>query len=57
MPPSTMSAKEAEAFKNKLEETRDRVKGNKEEAIRILHAAGITDKRGKLTAPYRSTSK
>jgi hypothetical protein len=50
-----VSAEEIEALKRKLESTRERVKGNRKEAIRVLHAAGITDEAGKLTEPYRLT--
>ena len=42
-----------EKLNENLRATRERVKGNRKEAIRVLHAAGIVTKDGKLTAPYR----
>jgi hypothetical protein len=53
MPPSTPTPEEYKAIEEALIEARERVRGNKKEAIRILHAAGIVTKKGKLTAPYR----
>ena len=50
---SVMTVEEIEALKQQLESTRERVKGNRKEAIRVLHAAGIATKKGKLTARYR----
>jgi hypothetical protein len=45
---------EIEALRRKLKATSERVKGDRKEAIRVLHAAGITDEEGKLTEPYRT---
>jgi hypothetical protein len=44
---------EMEDMKDRMEKFRDLVKDDRKEAIRILHSAGIVDKRGKFTAPYR----
>lgn len=52
---SVVSIQEIEALKRKIEATGERVKKDRKEAIRILHAAGITDETGKLTEPYRLT--
>ncbi len=41
-----------EKLNESLRATQERVKGNRKEAIRVLHAAGIVTKDGKLTAPY-----
>ncbi len=54
---SVVTVEEMKAIKRKLESTRERVRGNREEAIRVLQAAGITDAEGKLTPPYLDTSK
>lgn len=51
---STMTVEEFEALKRELESTRERVKGDRKEAIRVLHAAGIVTKKGKLTSRYQS---
>lgn len=52
---SVVTNEEIEELSQKLKATRERVeKGGREEAIRVLHAAGITDKKGRLTAPYRT---
>lgn len=50
------TTEELKKLKEKLEATRERVKGNREEALRVLRAAGIVTKDGKLAAPYRATS-
>jgi len=42
-----------EKLNETLRATQERVKGNRKEAIRVLHAAGIVTKAGKLTALYR----
>lgn len=49
---SVVTVEEIETLKRKLEATRERVKGDRKEAIRVLHATGITNKTGKLTASY-----
>jgi hypothetical protein len=51
--PSTVSNEEIEILKKHLIGIQNRVKGNKEEAIKVLQDVGILDKKGKLTAPYR----
>jgi hypothetical protein len=48
-----MNSEESRILQEKLESTLERVKNDKQEAIRVLHAAGIMTKKGKLTAFYR----
>lgn len=50
---SVMTVEELRILKEKLESTRERVRGNRKEAIRVLHDAGIVTKKGKLASPYR----
>ncbi len=52
---SVVNIKEIETLKQKLKSTRQRVNRDRKEAIRVLHAAGITDETGKFTDPYRVT--
>ena len=52
---SSVTTEEIEALKQRLETIRQRVKHDRKEAIRLLHAAGITDEFGKLVDPYRAT--
>lgn len=52
---SEMTAEEFGVLKEKLDSTRERVRGNRKEAIRVLHEAGIVTKKGKLAFPYRET--
>jgi len=50
---SLVTVEEIENLKRKLESTRERVKRDRKEAIRVLHAAGITTETGELADPYR----
>ena len=50
---SVVSSKQLESLNERLKSTRERVKGDRKEAIRVLQAAGITNKKGKLTSIYR----
>ncbi|MEN6519563.1 MAG: hypothetical protein ABFD46_00220 [Armatimonadota bacterium] len=52
---SVMTVEEMRILKENLESTQKRVSGNRKEAIRVLHEAGIVTKKGKLASPYRST--
>lgn len=52
---SVVTVEEMKTLKEKLESTRERVRGNRKEAIRVLQAAGITTKKGKLTSRYLVT--
>ncbi len=54
---STITAEEINIIKQKIDAARESVKNNPKEAIRFLNEAGITDKAGKLTAPYRTILK
>jgi hypothetical protein len=56
MPPSVPTAEEIERLIQKMRETRERVADNPEEARRILHAAGICTRSGRLKKPYRNHS-
>lgn len=51
---SVVSAKELENLNLALMNIRERVKGNREDSIRLLAVAGITDKDDKLM-PYHRT--
>jgi len=50
---SRLTEEEIEAIRRNLKETRERVRRDPKEAIRVLHAAGITDMNGKVVYPYR----
>lgn len=50
---STVTDAEIEAIRQNLKETRERVRRDPKEAIRELHAAGITDINGRIVDPYR----
>lgn len=52
---SVVTVEEMKALKEKLDSTRERVKGNRKEALRVLQAAGIANKNGKLASQYRVT--
>ncbi len=51
---SVATAEEMKRLNERLQSTRERVRGNRKEAIRVLHSAGITTKRGKLTSHYQT---
>lgn len=51
---SVMTEKELSAMKERLESTRKRIKGNKEEAIKVLKNAGIADKNGIIKPQFRN---
>ena len=53
---SVVTAEEIETLKRKLESTSKRVKHDKNEALRVLKAAGILDETGEFTEPYRATA-
>lgn len=50
---SVVSSKELQTLNEELKSTRERVKGDRKEALRVLRAAGIADKKGHLTPCYR----
>jgi len=50
---SVVSSEQLESLNERLKSTSDRVKNDRKEAIRVLQAAGITNKKGKLTSVYR----
>jgi cell division protein ZapA (FtsZ GTPase activity inhibitor) len=52
---SVMTVEEMKTLKEKLKSTREQVRDNRQEAIRVLKAAGIATKDGKLTSRYRGT--
>jgi len=51
---SVVTPEEIETLKLKLKSTRELVRRDRKEAIRVLRAAGITDEAGKLTVPYQA---
>lgn len=51
---SVVSAKELENLNLALMNIRERVKGNREDSIRLLAVAGITDKDDKLMSYHRT---
>lgn len=53
---SVVTTEEINNLKRNLESARKRVAGDRQEAIRILHAAGICTRTGKLKKPYRDSS-
>ena len=47
------TTEEIDNLKRKLESTRKRVAGDRQKAIRVLHAAGICTPEGRLEKPYQ----
>jgi len=50
---SVVTSKELQTLNAELKSTRERVKGDRKEALRVLRAAGIADNDGQLAACYR----
>ncbi len=50
---STINDKELKELRQQLKETREHIKGNKKEAIKVLYEVGITNENGRLKPEYQ----